>query len=114
MNSVYDMFLDDWQTDDGPHTTTAPADPLTFVREHLHFYPGPDQLPIFDPAIHRGLVCCTRQFGKSTTLAALAVHRLFTKPGALVVVVAPTAAQSGEFLLKCRAFARELGISSRG
>ena len=40
----------------------------------------------------RGILNCTRQWGKSTMAAAKAVHRAYTRPGSLVLVASPTAA----------------------
>jgi hypothetical protein len=61
--------------------------------------------------IRRGLLNCSRQWGKSTVTAARAVHRAYCIP---VMVVSPTARQSGEFLRKAAGFARRLGIRPRG
>jgi Helicase len=57
---------------------------------------------------------CNRQWGKSTLAAILAVHRVFTHPGATVLIVAPAARQSGETLRKVEGFLGKLGIRSTG
>lgn len=92
---------------------TTIARPLEFVRTSLGFQPEPQQLPVFDPAIQRGILCCNRQWGKSTTLAALAVYRAWCFSPALILVVAPTVRQSYELILKIRGFLRELGVRPR-
>ncbi len=46
------------------------------------------------------LLNCARQTGKSTTVAALALHQLFHAPGSLVLVVAPSERQSHELFRK--------------
>ena len=46
------------------------------------------------------LLNCARQTGKSTTVAALALHQLLTEPGSLVLVVAPSERQSHELFRK--------------
>jgi hypothetical protein len=58
---------------------------------------------------HRGLLNCSRQSGKSTTSAALAVFTALTEPGALVLLLSPTLKQSGELFRKCLALWRALG-----
>jgi hypothetical protein len=58
---------------------------------------------------HRGLLCCSRQSGKSTTTAALAVWIVTSEPGALVLLLSPTLKQSGELFRKCLALWRALG-----
>src|SRR5579872_6665080 len=62
----------------------------------------------------RGLVICTRQWGKSTMMAVKAVHRAYTEAGSLTLALTPSARQSGEFLRKAEAFVQRLGIKVRG
>ena len=62
----------------------------------------------------RGLLNCSRQWGKSTITAAKAVHQAYRKPKSLTLVVSPSARQSGEFLRKATEFARRLGIKPKG
>lgn len=47
-------------------------------------------------------VACARQAGKSTGAAALAAHTFFYRPGSLVLIVAPTEAQSSELLRRAK------------
>jgi hypothetical protein len=46
------------------------------------------------------LVNCSRQAGKSTTAAVLALHTALYRPGALVLLVAPSLRQAGELFRK--------------
>lgn len=46
------------------------------------------------------LLNCSRQSGKSTTVAAAALHQLLTQPGSLVLLVAPSERQSHELFRK--------------
>ena len=46
------------------------------------------------------LLNCSRQSGKSTTVAALALHRALTTPNSLVLLVAPAERQSHELFRK--------------
>src|SRR5437868_7837973 len=89
-------------------------EPLRFVRERLGFEPDEKQQIVLDPGVRRGLLNCSRQWGKSTVTAAKAVHRAYSTPGSLVVVVSPSGRQSGEFLRKAAGFVRRLGIRARG
>jgi hypothetical protein len=85
-----------------------------FAAARLGFRPDPKQRIVLQEGIRRGLLNCSRQWGKSTVTAAKAVHRAYTRPDSLVVVVSPSARQSGEFLRKAAGFARKLGIRERG
>ncbi len=57
---------------------------------------------------------CTRQWGKSTVAAVMAVHRAYFQPKSLVVVACPTEKQSAELVWKARDFANKLGVRRRG
>jgi hypothetical protein len=50
----------------------------------------------------RGLLCCSRQSGKSTVCALIALHDACFAPGALIVIVAPSQRQSAELLRSIR------------
>ncbi len=89
------------------------TDAVAFARDRLGFQPDAQQEQVLRGG-RRGIVNCTRQWGKSTVTAAKAVHRAYTAPGSLTLVVTPCARQSGEFLRKAREFVRLLGIRVRG
>src|SRR6476646_10309517 len=69
------------------------------ARERLGFDADPVQERVLRGG-RRGIVNCTRQWGKSTVLAAKAVHRAWTRAGCLVLVMSPSGRQSGEFIRK--------------
>ncbi|MDP9356587.1 MAG: phage terminase large subunit [Chloroflexota bacterium] len=54
------------------------------------------------------LLNCSRQSGKSTVTAGVAVHTALYEPGALVLIVSPSLRQSGELFKKCLALYRAL------
>ena len=62
------------------------------------------------PDFRRIALNCSRQWGKSTVAAVLAVFRLITQPGAMVLVVGPSQRQSGETVQKVRKFLAVLGL----
>lgn len=84
-------------------------DLLTVVRERFGFVADARQAVILLERERDVLVCCTRQWGKSTVGAALAAVRAMEHAGRVVLVVAPTLRQSREFLLKVRAFLEAAG-----
>ena len=89
-------------------------DGTRFATERLDFRPDAKQRIVLDERIRRGLLNCSRQWGKSTVTAAKAVYRAYTRPESLVVVVSPGERQSAEFLRKAVGFARKLRIRERG
>jgi hypothetical protein len=89
------------------------VDPVTFARERLRFHPDEKQELVLRGG-RRGIVNCTRQWGKSTVVAAKAVHRAYTAPGSLTLALSPSLRQSGEFVRKAEEFVRRLGLRDRG
>lgn len=57
----------------------------------------------------RVMLNCSRQSGKSTITAILALHHALNNSGALVLVLSPSLRQSGELFKKVIGFYRDLG-----
>ncbi|MEZ5355292.1 MAG: terminase family protein [Bryobacteraceae bacterium] len=89
------------------------ADPVAFAQQVLHFQPDPHQAKVLDPSIRRGLLNCSRQWGKSTITSIRAVHHAFFKENSLTLVLAPTERQSAELVRKCRQWLAMLDIKPR-
>jgi hypothetical protein len=89
------------------------SDPVLWAEKLLGFTPDAVQAEILRSEAARLMLCCTRQFGKSTITAIKALHHAWTHPEALVLVAAPTARQSGEWLQKIRGFLSQLGVRGR-
>jgi Terminase large subunit, T4likevirus-type, N-terminal len=89
-------------------------DPLTFARTRLNFHPDARQAEVLLSTSRRGILNCSRQWGKSTVCAAKAVHRAYTRPGSLILVASPTERQSSLFLRKAESMVRALGLTPRG
>ena len=89
-------------------------DPALFAKEKLAFAVDEGQRRVLDVRVRRGLLCCSRQWGKSTVTAVLAVHRAMMRSEAEVVVVSRSARQSTELVRKARRFAGVLGVRLRG
>src|SRR5213593_56613 len=76
-------------------------DAVAFVLEELQFKPDETQERVLRGG-RRGIVNCTRQWGKSTVTALKAVHRAYSRPGSLILVLGPSKRQSGNFCGKRR------------
>ena len=61
-------------------------DIVEFTRQRLGFDPNPLQASMLRGG-RRGIVNCTRQWGKSTVAAAKAVHRAFCQPDSPILVL---------------------------
>ena len=93
---------------------TPISDPVQWCRTALDFTPDPVQAEILRSRAQRLLLCCTRQFGKSTITAIKALHHALVHRGSLVLAAAPTERQSGEWMRKTREFLGRLGLKARG
>jgi hypothetical protein len=83
-------------------------DPAAFAVERLGFQPDPWQAVFLRSAAPRLLLNITRQGGKSTAAAVLALHTALYRPRALVLLVSPSLRQSGELFRKVREFRARL------
>ncbi len=92
----------------------APLRESEFALRKLDFEADEVQRAVLDSRAKRGILCWSRQLGKSTVVAAKAVHRAWTAPGATILVASPSERQSGEFVRKAAAFLQLLGVKRRG
>jgi len=93
---------------------TEEIDAATFARTRLGFAPDAKQMEVLQSKAKRGILNCSRQWGKSTVSAAKAVHRAYTRPGCLVLVASPCERQSREFVRKASDMVRKLDIRPKG
>ncbi len=97
-----------------PQISVACVDPVEFCSARLGLIPDPKQEEILRSTAKFGVLNCSRQWGKSTVAAAKAVHRVWTRPGALVLCCSPTVRQSAALLRTAAGMLRKLGIRQRG
>ena len=75
-------------------------DPAQFAIDRLEFYPDEWQARILRATRRRVLMNCTRQAGKTTVTAILALHTAIYKPRALILLFSKAQRQSSELLSK--------------
>ncbi len=80
----------------------------------IGFTPDTKQRALLEATPHRVILNCTRQWGKSTVTAAMAVRRASEAPESLSLVLSPSSRQSGEFMRKAKSFVHRLGEKARG
>jgi hypothetical protein len=81
------------------------SDPVIWARRK-GWHPDPVQATILRNKSKRVLLCCSRQFGKSTTAAAVAGHAAVTRPGSMILLVSPSQRQSIELFSKVKVYTR--------
>ena len=84
-----------------------PTDRVEFART-LGISPDPWQERLLRSEDDRILLNCSRQSGKSTMSALIALHRALTTPDSLVLVLAPSERQSKELFSKIAGFYRTI------
>jgi hypothetical protein len=77
--------------------------------EKLGIVPDAWQENFLQSSADRVLLNCSRQSGKSTMSAVIALHRALYHPGSLVLCLAPALRQSQELFGKIAGFYRDLG-----
>jgi hypothetical protein len=82
--------------------------PDWFCRDRLGFDPDPWQIELLRSRARQIILCMGRQVGKSTTVAALALHTALYQPSGLILVVAPSQRQSRELFIKIYDFLTQL------
>jgi len=92
----------------------ADSDIVTFARERLGFDVEPSQIAFLQSRASRGIVNCSRQWGKTTLAALKAIFRALTVPQSLVLVAAPTERQSGLLLERVEALVAPMDLRLRG
>ena len=75
-------------------------DPVAFAVDRLGFTPDPWQAETLRLTGRNTLLNCSRQSGKSTTTAIIALHTAIYRPGALVLLGSPSLRQSRELFVK--------------
>jgi DNA-binding NtrC family response regulator len=96
-----------------PPVPPTPGEILPWAAAHFDFHPDPVQAEFLATPHRRVILCCHRQWGKSTVAALKAVHHALSRPGASVLVCSPTLRQSGQFLAKMLQFFFALGLKTR-
>jgi hypothetical protein len=76
-------------------------DPCLLARD-CGIEPDPWQAALLRAKPRRGLLCCARQTGKSTTCGILGLDVAVHEPGSLTVILAPAQRQSAEMLRSIR------------
>lgn len=85
----------------------VPSDRVEFARA-LGLEPDDWQADLLRSASSRVLLNCSRQSGKSTLAAVLALHRALVAPDSLVLCLAPALRQSQELFSKLSGYYRDL------
>ncbi len=87
---------------------------LEFARTRLGFEPDELQASVLLAEQGRGILNCSRQWGKSSVAAVKAIHRACSRPDTTVLVAAPSRRQSAQFLVRAKKLMRAGGMRIKG
>jgi hypothetical protein len=89
-------------------------DGVDWAQRTLGFEADAKQAQVLRSGGRRGILNCSRQWGKSTVTAVKALHYALHEADSLTIVVSPTRRQSRELVLKAAGFATHVGVRPRG
>jgi hypothetical protein len=87
-------------------------DPVAFAQG-LGFDPDPWQAEMLHSDAGRVLLNCSRQSGKSTTTAVLALYTAIFRPNSSILVLSPSLRQSSELFRKVHDFKGRASVATR-
>jgi tRNA(Met) C34 N-acetyltransferase TmcA len=91
-----------------PRGHLVSEDRLEFAQS-LEIVPDLWQEQLLGSEAPRILLNCSRQSGKSTMASILALHKALSRPGSLILILAPAERQAKELFSKVATFYRTLG-----
>ncbi|MBM3754362.1 MAG: hypothetical protein FJW38_10330 [Acidobacteria bacterium] len=84
--------------------------PSEWAARALHFTPSKLQAEILNYQGDRLILCCARQWGKSTIIAVKALHEAVHNPGTTTIILSRTKSQADVILQRIRANAAALDL----
>jgi len=87
--------------------------PSEWAKSALNFTPSLKQAEVLDSDARYLILCCNRQWGKTTTIALKALHRAITIPDQTIVIISRTKIQAGILIERAGLFAVRLGLNIR-
>src|SRR5437762_14278672 len=83
--------------------------PSKWAETALGFKPDAKQTAVLDHDAHRLILCCARQWGKTTIIGIKALHTAIFQPGSEIMVISKSLKQAGILLDNVRQSAAILG-----
>ena len=96
--------------DSNPPAIPSPSE---WAVSALKFNPDPIQKRVLDHPAHRLILCCARQWGKTTIIAIKALHTAVFFPGSEILVLSKSLKQALLLLAVVRQSAAVLGLPRR-
>ena len=94
-----------------PKTETSKAS--EWAKSALQFHPEPKQIEVLDSTSKYLILCCNRQWGKTTTIAIKALHHALQSPDQTIVILSRTKAQAAILIQRAGIFTARLNTKFR-
>jgi hypothetical protein len=88
----------------------CPKSPSQWAAHMLNFHTEGRQKDVLDDPAHRLILCCARQWGKTTVIAVKALHAALAEPGAEILVLSTSERQAGLLVQQVIAMATRLQL----
>ena len=96
-----------------PDAGQTPIKTSEWAEKLLNFVPSAKQAEVMDSDARYLILCCNRQWGKTTTIALKALHRALTIPDQTIVILSRSKMQANILIDRARMFAVRLGKKIR-
>ena len=96
-----------------PDAGRSTAKTSDWAQQALEFTPSPKQAEVLDMDAKYLILCCNRQWGKTTTIAVKALHKAITTADQTIVIISRTKLQAGILIERACTFAARLGHKIR-
>ena len=96
-----------------PKIKADPTKASEWAKEKLNFHPEPKQIEVLDSTSKYLILCCNRQWGKTTNIAIKALHYALTNPDQTIVILSRTKAQAAILINRISIFMPRLNIKIR-
>jgi len=93
--------------------TKAHAKASDWAKEKLNFQPEPKQVEVLDSTAKYLILCCNRQWGKTTTIAIKALHYALHTLDKTIVILSRTKAQAAILVNRMTTFMLRLRLKIR-
>ncbi|HEU0124245.1 MAG TPA: terminase family protein [Bryobacteraceae bacterium] len=87
--------------------------PSQWALSAFSFPFSPKQIEVLDSPAHYLMLCCSRQWGKTTTIAVKALHHAVHRPHQSIVVLSPCLYQANLLIDVFSSYAQQLGFPIR-
>jgi len=104
------LIADNEPTQDTDTSTLSVSD---WARQYLDFHPSPKQAELLDSPGKYLILCCNRQWGKTTAMAVKALHAAIHTPKTTIVILSRSKEQAGILIERATELVITLGLPVR-